>query len=344
MNDAAAVRARRIDVHSHFFPALSKDDAAILCSSDAPWLRDNGDGTGFMMSGDEEYRPVEAPLWDPVARLAEMDRTGTTIQVISATPILFSYACAPGIGERWAAKINDMASEMCAVDPVRLRPLSHAPLQDVDAACREVNRAKDNGHVGVHIGNHIGGRNLDDPELVRFLHHCATEDIAVFVHPWNTMAPDRMTKYMLKWLVGMPAETHLAILSLILSGAFERLPRTLKICFAHGGGNFAAQIARVDNAWRRRDIIRTDCPNPPSSYTDRFCVDSAVFGEPALAQLAAVMGTERIMMGSDYPFPLGEQDPGAVIDTASFLDDPTRDALRFTNADAFFSLGAGGLQ
>ncbi|NNF53219.1 MAG: amidohydrolase [Acidimicrobiales bacterium] len=338
------VRARRIDVHSHFFPALSKEDAAILCSPDAPWLRDNGDGTGFMMSGDHEYRPVEAPLWDPAARLAEMDRTGTTIQVISATPILFSYACAPSIGERWAAKINDMASEMCEIDPVRLRPLSHAPLQDIDAACREVSRAKDNGHVGVHIGNHIDGRNLDDLELVRFLHHCATEDIAVFVHPWNTMAPDRMTKYMLKWLVGMPAETHLAILSLILSGAFERLPRSLKICFAHGGGNFAAQIARVDNAWRRRDIIRTDCPNPPSSYTDRFCVDSAVFDEPALAHLAAVMGTERIMMGSDYPFPLGEEDPGAVIDRAAFLDEPTRDALRFTNADAFFSLNAGGLQ
>ncbi|MDX2378849.1 MAG: amidohydrolase family protein [Acidimicrobiia bacterium] len=331
---------RRIDIHSHFFPPLTRRDAEMLESADAPWLRDDGSGSGYIMSGPDEYRPVEAPLWDPAARLAEMDRSGTTIQVISATPILFSYGRPAAIGERWAAKINDLANEMCEADPERLRPLSHVPLQDVDAACREASRAKTNGHVGVHIGNHVDGRNLDDPELVRFLHHCADHDIPVFVHPWNTMAADRMPKYMLAWLVGMPAETHLAVLSLILSGAFERLPPNLKLCFAHGGGNFAAQLARVDNAWSRRDIIRRDCPEPPSSYARRFHVDSAVFGEDALALQVAVMGADHIMMGSDYPFPLGEEEPGSVIDTAGFLDDDTRDALRFRNADAFFSLDA----
>ncbi len=294
------------------------------------------------MSGDEEYRPVEAALWDPVERLADMDRSGTSIQVISATPILFSYSCEPSIGAQWAAKVNDLASEMCAADPVRLRPMSHAPLQDIDAACREVSRAKANGHVGVHIGNHVDGRNLDDPELVRFLHHCADDEIPVFVHPWNTMAPERMTRYMLKWLVGMPAETHLAILSLILSGAFERLPEGLRICFAHGGGNFAAQLARVDNAWRRRDIISADCPRPPSHYADRFWIDSAVFGEPALRLQTELMGLDRIMMGSDYPFPLGEIDPGDLIDRSGFLDDDQRDMLLFRNADAFFGLDAEG--
>lgn len=333
--------ARRIDVHSHFFPPVTKRDSEILCSPDAPWLRDNGDGTGFIMCGPDEYRPVQAPLWDPIARLADMDRSDTTIQVISATPILFSYSCEASVGRRWAAKINDLASEMCEADPVRLRPMSHAPLQDIDAACREVSRAKANGHVGVHIGNHIQGRNLDDPELVRFLHHCADDEIPVFVHPWNTMAPERMTKWMLKWLVGMPAETHLAVLSLILCGAFERLPKNLRICFAHGGGNFAGQLARVDNAWRRRDIISADCPHPPSHYVDRFWVDSAVFGEPALALQVAVMGIDHILMGSDYPFPLGEEEPGRVIDAASFLDDDAKDRLRFRNADAFFDLRAG---
>ena len=333
-------RSRRIDVHSHFFPSVSRADSAMLCSSDAPWLKINDDGTGVIMSGDEEYRPVESPLWDPVDRLREMDRSSTSIQVISATPILFSYSCAPSIGERWAAHINDLASEMCEADPQRLRPMSHAPLQDIDSACKEVSRAKANGHVGVHIGNHVDGRNLDDPELVRFLHHCADDEIPVFVHPWNTKAPERMTKYMLKWLVGMPAETHLAILSLILCGAFERLPRKLKICFAHGGGNFAAQIARVDNAWKRRDIISTECPNPPSHYVDRFWIDSAVFGESALRLQTDVMGIDRIMMGSDYPFPLGEIDPGDVIDRASFLDDTERDRLLFCNANQFFDLRA----
>ncbi len=335
-----AGRTRRIDVHSHFFPSVTRADSEMLCSADAPWLKNNGDGTGFIMSGDEQYRPVQSELWDPMCRLEEMDRTGTSIQLLSATPILFSYSCAPTIGERWAAHINDLASEMCEADPHRLRPMSHAPLQDIDMACKEVSRAKANGHVGVHIGNHVDGRNLDDPDLLRFLHHCADEEIPVFVHPWNTMAPERMTKYMLKWLVGMPAETHLAILSLVLCGAFERLPRNLRICFAHGGGNFAAQIARVDNAWKRREIVRADCPHPPSHYVDRFWIDSVVFGEAALRLQTDVMGLDRIMMGSDYPFPLGEIDPGDVIDRAGFLDDADRDRLLFGNANEFFDLQA----
>ena len=109
---------------------------------------------------------------------------------------------------------------------------------------------------------------------------------------------------MLPWLVSMPAETQLGIVSLILSGAFERLPRSLKICFAHGGGSFAWLLGRVDNAWQHRDIVRQDCPQPPSSYVDRFSVDSAVFDPDALSMLVKVMGAERVMLGSDFPFPL----------------------------------------
>jgi aminocarboxymuconate-semialdehyde decarboxylase len=201
-----------------------------------------------------------------------------------------------------------------------------------------VRRSVDAGHVGVHIGNHVQGRNLDDPDLVRFLHFCADEAIPVLVHPWDMMAGDRMPRYMLQWLVGMPAETHLAILSLVLSGAFERLPENLRICFAHGGGNFAAQIGRVDNAWHRRDIIRADCPEPPSTYSSRFSVDSAVFSDDALRLLVSVMGEDRILMGSDYPFPLGEMEPGKVIDESAHLSELARSKLLSSNAEAFFSL------
>ncbi len=329
----------KVDVHSHFVPLLTADQSETLGLADAPWLRDDGDGRGFIMAGGEEYRPVEAPLWDPLARLVQMDATGVDIQVMSATPILFAYAAESGRTATWAAMINDMALEMCDADPRRLRALCQVPLQDVDAACVEVRRAVDAGHVGVHIGNHVGGRNLDDPELVRFLRYCADEDIPILVHPWEMMAGERMPRYMLKWLVGMPAETHLAILSLILSGAFERLPEHLRICFAHGGGNFTAQIGRVDNAWRRRDLVRADCPHLPSSYADRFSVDSAVFSDEALRLLVSVMGEERILMGSDYPFPLGEIEPGRMIDESTHLSEPARQALLAGNAIRFFGLG-----
>lgn len=330
--------AAKVDVHAHFFPLISRDEAARLGEPDAPWLRDDGAGSGCIMEGDREFRPVQAPLWDPAARLADMDNHGVAVQVVSATPILFGYHGDPRRATAWAAFVNDLAIAMCEHDPVRLRPLCQVPLQDVDAACREVSRAVATGHVGVHIGNHVAGRNLDDPELVRFLRHCADEHIPVLVHPWDMMAGDRMPAYMLKWLVGMPAETHLAILSLILSGAFERLPPPLRLCFAHGGGNFAAQLGRVDNAWRRRDLVSADCPHPPSSYTDRFSVDSAVFSGDALRLLRAVMGSDRIMLGSDYPFPLGEVEPGSLIANADFLDDAERHAMLASNAAAFFDI------
>lgn len=329
----------RVDVHSHFYPKLSRSQGDVLELAETPWLRDDGDGSGFMMSGDKEYRPVQAPLWDSTARLAQMDQQGVEIQVISATPMLFSYAADPRVATRWAAQINDMAREMCDTDQRRLRSLCQVPLQDVDLACTELSRAMASGHVGVHIGNHVCGRNLDDPEIVRFLMFCADENVPVFIHPWDTMAAERMDKYMLAWLVGMPAETHLGIMSLILSGAFERFPPNLKLCFAHGGGNFAAQIGRVDNAWRRRDLVRVDCPKPPSSYADRFSVDSAVFSDDALRLLVSVMGQDRILMGSDYPFPLGEIEPGAMIAASSHLSDEAKVKLLSGNALSFFALG-----
>ena len=154
------------------------------------------------------------------------------------------------------------------------------------------------------------------------------------------MAPERMSKYMLPWLVAMPAETQLSILWLILSGAFERLPRSLKLCFAHGGGSFPYLIGRVDNAWRNRDIVREDCPHLPSSYVDRFHVDAAVFSDDALGLLVNSMGEDRVMLGSDYPYPLGEQRVGSLIRSHPTLPATAREKLLHANAARFFGLGA----
>ena len=233
---------------------------------------------------------------------------------------------------------NDAALELCQRSPERLKALCQAPLQDIDASCREVSRAVRAGHLGVQIGNHVGPRNLDDEGLITFLQHCGEQRIPVLVHPWDMMAPERMPKYMLPWLVAMPAETQLSILSLVLSGAFERLPDTLRICFAHGGGSFAFLLGRVDNAWHNRDIVREDCPHPPSHYTNRFYTDSAVFDENALALLVNVMGEERVMLGSDYPFPLGEQKIGSLIKNSNSFNSETKSRLSGGNAVKFFDL------
>jgi aminocarboxymuconate-semialdehyde decarboxylase len=327
-----------VDIHTHFLPRTWPDLAARFGTPGWPWLKHTAAGKAMLMLGEEEFRPVTAACWDAAVRLEAMDRDGVDMQIMCATPILFSYHRPAAQALECARIFNDAALEICARAPRRLKSLCQVPLQDTDLACRELSRAMNDGHVGVHIGNHVGARDLNDAGIITFLQHCAAEDAAVFVHPWDMMGQERMPRYQLPWLVAMPAETQLSILWLILSGAFERLPRSLKLCFAHGGGSFPYLLGRVDNAWRNRDIVREDCPHPPSSYVNRFCVDAAVFSGDALDLLVKVMGAEHVMLGSDYPFPLGEQQVGSLIRSQDSLPVATREKLLHANAMAFFGL------
>ena len=327
----------KIDIHSHFFPPISQAEAARLNPERAPWLQREG-RKGQIMVGDKAFRPVHDVLWDPQRRIEHLDEQGLDQQVMCATPVMFAYDAPIAKALPWAQLMNDRALEMTASAPERLKVLAQVPLQDLDAACREASRAKACGHVGVQIGNHVGNHDLDHDNLVSFLTHCAHDNIPVLVHPWDMMGGERMKKWMLPWLVAMPAETQLGILSLILSGAFERLPESLRICFAHGGGGFAFLLGRVDNAWLHRDIVREDCPQLPSSYVKRFFVDSAVFDPGALKLLVDVMGSDRVMLGSDSPFPLGEQRIGAGVLEHPQLDRAQQAQILAGNAQAFFDL------
>lgn len=327
----------KIDVHAHVFPRITRDEA-MAAHERAPWLAEEGGGKGHIMQGDARFRPVESRLWDASARLRWMDEAGIDIQFVCATPVMFGYAWDASKASAWCDRMNDRMVEFCDTDARRLKPLAQVPLQDVDAACRAVTRARASGHIGVQIGNHVGPRGLDDPGILDFLRHCASESMPVLVHPWDMMGDERMKRWMLPWLVAMPAETQLSILSLVLSGAFERLPRSLHIVFAHGGGSFVWLLGRVDNAWRERDIVRADCPQLPSSYCDRFSVDSAIFNEDALRMLVAAMGSERVLLGTDAPFPLGEVKPGALV-AATYEDDATtRERILSGNARRMFGL------
>jgi aminocarboxymuconate-semialdehyde decarboxylase len=332
---------KKIDMHSHFFPPITREQAGRLDTGRAPWLKIAASGdAGWIMAGEREFRPVRQALWDPAARIEELDRVDVAMQIVCATPIMFGYQYEGRAAADWAARMNDLALEHCAYRPERLKALAQVPLQDLDLACREASRAKATGHVGVQIGSHLGARDLDDEHLVAFLTHCAVEGIPVLVHPWDMMTDGRMKKWMLPWLVAMPAETQLGILSLILSGAFERIPESLKLAFAHGGGSFAYLLGRVDNAWRCRDIVRQDCPRLPSEYARRFYVDSAVFDDRALRLLVEVMGVDRVMLGSDHPFPLGEQQIGALVASSAHLNDAGRTRICSANAIEFFGLDA----
>jgi aminocarboxymuconate-semialdehyde decarboxylase len=236
---------------------------------------------------------------------------------------------------------NDALLELCRQGQGRLIPICQVPLQDPDLACRELERCLSSGMMGVEIGNHVGDRDLDDEGIVTFLSHCASLGAPVFVHPWDMFGGCRLEDWMLQWTVAMPAETQLSLNRMILGGAFDKLPRDLRICFAHGGGSFTFLLGRLENAWHRREAVRGHSSAPPSHYLDRFEVDSAVYEQRALRYLVDVMGTDSVLLGTDYPFPLGEEHPGEVIRSCGF-DADVEQRLLGGNALEFFDLAPGG--
>ena len=199
-----------VDIHTHFFPESWPDLAARFGTPDWPLIKHTGRGEAIVMLGDRPFRKITSACWDVDVRLEHMERDGVDLQVISATPVLFAYGRAPQHALDCARMFNDVALEMCSRGKGRLKALCQVPLQDIDAACEELTRSMRAGHLGVQIGNHVGEKNLDDEGILTFLHHCAVEGAAVFVHPWDMMAPERMPKYMMPWTVGMPAETQLS--------------------------------------------------------------------------------------------------------------------------------------
>jgi aminocarboxymuconate-semialdehyde decarboxylase len=326
-----------IDVHNHFFPDAWPDLAARYGTPNWPWIKHTDPGKADIVVGDRFFRHIYSACWDPEVRLREMDRDGIDLQIMSATPVLFAYDRPIEHAIDCAQLFNDAALELCARGKGRLKALCQVPLQNTDAACKELSRCMKAGHLGVQIGNHIGLRNLDDAEVITFLHHCAEEGAAVLVHPWEMFGQERMQKYMMPWTVGMPAETQLSVVAMILSGAFDRLPASLRICFVHGGGSFAYLLGRLENAWHHHPVARGECAHPPSYYLNRFYTDSAVFDRKALKFLTEAMGTDRVMLGSDYPFPLGEERVGSLV-RESNLSQHEKNRILGANAQQFLGL------
>jgi len=323
-----------IDIHNHFFPREWPDLSVRYGTPNWPWIKHTEPGKAEIRVGDRFFRHISSACWDPQVRLEEMDRDGIETQVLSATPVLFAYDRPIEHALDCAQLFNDAALQLCAQGNSRLKSLCQVPLQDVDAACRELSRCMRAGHLGVQIGNHVGEKNLDDSGIVTFLHHCADEGAAVLVHPWDMLGQSRMPKYMMPWTVGMPAETQLGIVAMILGGAFDKLPRNLRICFAHGGGSFVFLLGRLENAWQHHPVAHGDCELAPRQYLDRFSVDSAVFDRRTLKFLVETMGAERVMLGSDYPFPLGEHRVGELIRSSDFPQQ-TKSRLLGENAQEF---------
>jgi aminocarboxymuconate-semialdehyde decarboxylase len=207
------------------------------------------------------------------------------------------------------------------------------PLQDVKLAVRELERCvRELGMAGVQIGSHVNGTNLGEPVLFPFFEAAAELGAAVFIHPWDMLGGARLEKYWMPWLVGMPAEVAVAISTLLFSGTLERLPR-LRLAFAHGGGAFPGTFGRLQHGFDARpDLVAVDNKVPPRDYLGRFWVDSLVHDAETLRFIVKLFGPEKVALGSDYPFPLGEDRPGTLIESLTDVEPSTRERLLWRNA------------
>ena len=281
-----------------------------------------------MMIDGRFFREIDENCWSPEARIRDCDEHGVDLQVLSTVPIMFSYWAKPQDALDLSRFLNDHIADVVRQYPNRFAGLGTVPMQKPELAIGELERCvKELGLRGIEIGSHVNQWNLNDKNLFPGFEAAEQIGAAIFVHPWDMMGKNRMTKYWLPWLVGMPAENSLAICSMIFGGVFERLPN-LKVCFAHGGGSFPSTIGRIEHAFKvRPDLCAVDTEVNPREFLDRFYLDTLVHEPHMLRFLIELMSPDQLALGTDYPFPLGELKPGELIRSMCELTDETKRQL-----------------
>jgi aminocarboxymuconate-semialdehyde decarboxylase len=327
----------KIDIHTHIMPEKMPN-----------WVQKFGYGEfihlehrnckACMMKGDKLFREVEENCFKEDVRLKEMDEAGVTVQVLSTIPVLFNYWAKAKDGLETSKFFNDHIAECVSREPNRFIGIGTVPLQDVDLAIKEMERCvKELKMPGLEIGSNINRKNLNEKEFFPFYEVAEKLGCALFVHPWEMMGEKEMQKYWLPWLVGMPAETSRAICSMIFGGVFEKFPK-LRVAFAHGGGSFPFTIGRIQHGFDvRPDLVAIDNKVNPKEYLGKFWFDSLVHDEHALNYLLRLVGDDKICLGSDYPFPLGEQHPGKMIEEMD-LTKAVKEKLLYQNAKKWLGI------
>jgi aminocarboxymuconate-semialdehyde decarboxylase len=307
-----------IDIHTHILPENIPNWAAKFGYGGFINLDHHKPCCARMMQDGKFFREVEDNCWSAEKRIQECNHHHVDVQVLSTVPVMFSYWAKPHDCLEVSKFLNDHIAEIVQRYPKRFVGLGTIPLQAPELAIKELERCRQIGLKGIQIGSHVNEWNLNDPHLFPVFQACQELDMAVFVHPWDMMGQEKMQRYWLPWLVGMPAETSLAICSMIFGGIFEKLPK-LKVAFAHGGGSFPATIGRIEHGFNcRPDLVAIDNNVNPREYLGKFWIDSLVHDPVMLKYIVDLFGADKIALGTDYPFPLGELEPGQLIRSSDF--------------------------
>jgi aminocarboxymuconate-semialdehyde decarboxylase len=270
-------------------------------------------------------------------RLADMDGMGLDVMAVSCAPGQFYYQADPSLGAESSQIVNDGIAAKIKDHPQRFVGIATVPLQDTGRAIAELERAiGELGFRGVQIGGNVEGEELSAPRLEPFWAKCQELDIPIFIHP-TSFASERLKRHTFTNIIGNPLDTTVAVHYLIFDGVMERHPR-LKVFLAHGGGFVAHYAARMDHGYGARYDCRGSITQLPGTYLKRFYVDSVVFAVDQLAFLIGKFGTGHVLVGTDYPFAMGEYDPVEHVYQVPGLAEGDRERICGLNALALMNL------
>jgi aminocarboxymuconate-semialdehyde decarboxylase len=326
-----------VDIHTHILPEHIPDFSKEFGYGEFITLDHYKPQYAKMMKGKEFFREVFCNCFEVNQRLTEMSETNVNVQVLSTVPVMFSYWAKPVDGMNVAKFLNDDIATKIQTNEDKFIGLGTLPLQDPELSVEELDRCINELNLtGIQIGSNINGLNLSEKALFPVYKRAEELGAAIFVHPWDMMGFDRLKKYWLPWLVSMPAETSAAICSLIFGGVFEKFPK-LRFAFAHGGGSFLATIGRIEHGFKvRPDLVAVDNKRNPTEYLGHFWIDSILHDQSALDYSIEKVGIDKIALGTDYPFPLGELEPGKLIVESKYSE---TDKQKMLGLNAFDWLG-----
>ena len=329
----------KIDIHTHIIPDNLPDYSKKFGYEGFVNLVKVNESKADMILFNENFRTIKCNCWNPDIRLNEYQKFNVDVQVISPIPIMFSYWADASDALELSQFLNDFIASVCYKNPKKFIGLGTVPMQSMKHAIKELERCKNELKLpGVEIGSNINDINLNDEMFFDFYQACEDLSMSLFIHPWQMMGMSKMKKYWLPWLIGMPAETARAICSLIFGGVFDKFPK-LRIAFAHGGGNFFYNLGRIEQGFLQRpDLCAVDNNINPQKYINKFYIDSLVHSKESLKFLIDSVGSDRIALGSDYPFPLGEKIPGEVIESISSLSNIDKQNIYYKSALSWLNL------